>query len=101
MKMPTRHIVPLSRQSISVLRDIHPLTGGGRYVFPSPRSVQRLLSAVALLAALRRMECEQGTVTVHGVSVDGEYVTERQLAHGERDGVRAAYNYADSGLSQR
>jgi integrase len=35
IKMPTKHIVPLSRQAISVLRGIHPLTGAGRYVFPS------------------------------------------------------------------
>ncbi len=105
MKMPTKHIVPLSRQAVSVLRDIHPLTGAGRYVFPSPRSSQRQLSAVALLAALRRMGYEQGTVTVHGFRSTASTLLneqgknrdwiERQLAHGERDGVRAAYNYAD------
>src|SRR6266404_1476390 len=105
MKMPTKHIVPLSRQAVSVLRDIHPLTGAGGYVFPSPRSSQRQLSAVALLAALRRMGYEQGTVTVHGFRSTASTLLneqgknrdwiERQLAHGERDGVRAAYNYAD------
>jgi integrase len=73
MKMPTKHIVPLSRQAISVIRDIHPLTGAGRYVFPSPRNSQRPLSAVALLAALRRMGYEQGTVTVHPVVGKREY----------------------------
>ena len=105
MKMQAKHIVPLSRQSLSILRDIQPLTGGGRYVFPSPRSSSRPLSAVALLAALRRMGYEQGTVTVHGFRSTASTLLneqgknrdwiERQLAHGERDGVRAAYNYAD------
>jgi hypothetical protein len=46
--------------------EIHPLTGQGPYVFRSPRSADRPLSNVALLAALRRMGYEQGTVTVHG-----------------------------------
>jgi integrase len=105
MKMPAKHIVPLSRQAMSLLREIHPLTGGGSYVFPSPRSSRRPLSAVALLAALRRMGYEQGTVTVHGFRSTASTLLneqgknrdwiERQLAHGERDGVRAAYNYAD------
>jgi integrase len=105
MKMPTKHIVPLSRQAISVLRDLHPFSGAGRYVFSSPRSSQRPLSAVALLAALRRMGYKQGTVTVHGFRSTASTLLneqgknrdwiERQLAHGECDGVRAAYNYAD------
>jgi integrase len=60
---------------------------------------------VALLAALRWMGYEQGTVTVHGFRSTASTLLneqgknrdwiERQLAHGERDGVRAAYNYAD------
>jgi hypothetical protein len=48
------------------LRDLQPLTGEGKYVFPSPRTRQRPLSNVALLAALRRMGHEQGTLTVSG-----------------------------------
>jgi integrase len=105
MKMRGKHIVPLSRQAMSILREIRPLTGGGRFVFSSPRSSRRPLSDVALLAALRRMGYEQGTVTVHGFRATActllneqgknrDWI-ERQLAHGERDGVRAAYNYAD------
>ena len=57
---------PLSRQALNILMEIHPLTGRGPYVFPSVRSAERPLSNVALLAALRRMGYEQGTVTVHG-----------------------------------
>jgi integrase len=105
MKMRVKHIVPLSRQAISILCEIRPLTGAGRFVFPSPRSSRRPLSDVALLAALRRMGYEQGTVTVHGFRSTASTLLneqgknrdwiERQLAHGERDSVRAAYNYAN------
>ena len=40
-KMKTLHIVPLSQQALDVLRSLHPLTGGGRHVFPSERSAER------------------------------------------------------------
>jgi integrase len=105
MKMRVKHIVPLSRQAMSILRELQSLTGTGQFVFPSPRSSRRPLSNVALLAALRRMGYEQGSVTVHGFRSTASTLLneqgknrdwiERQLAHGERDGVRAAYNYAD------
>jgi integrase len=104
MKMRVPHIVPLSTQAIALLRDIQPATGNGKYVFPSPRSRARPLSNVALLAALRRMGYEQGTLTVHGFRATASTLLneqgwnrdwiEKQLAHGERNGVRAAYNHA-------
>jgi integrase len=105
MKARQKHIVPLSRQALEILMEIYPLTGRGPFVFPSVRSATRPLSNVALLAALRRMGYEQGTVTVHGFRSTASTLLnemgqnrdwiERQLAHGERDGVRASYNYAD------
>jgi integrase len=105
MKARAKHIVPLSRQALAILMEIHPLTGHSPYVFPSIRSSRRPLSNVALLAALRRMGYEQGTVTVHGFRSTASTLLneqgknrdwiERQLAHGERDGGRSAYNYAD------
>src|SRR6202789_57562 len=105
MKMRVPHIVPLSTQAIALLRDIQPATGDGKYVFPSPRSRTRPLSNVALLAALRRMGYEQGTLTVHGFRTTASTLLneqgwrpdaiERQLAHGERDHVRAVYNHAE------
>jgi integrase len=104
MKMRGKHIVPLARQCLQLLSELRPMSGGGKYVFPSPRSARRCLSDNALLAALRRMGYEQGTVTVHGfrstattflneLGKNSDWI-ERQLAHGERDHVRAAYNYA-------
>jgi integrase len=105
MKMRVPHIVPLSTQAVALLRDIQPATGDGKYVFPSPRSRTRPLSNVALLAALRRMGYEQGTLTVHGFRTTASTLLneqgwradaiERQLAHGERDHVRAVYNHAE------
>ena len=97
------HIVPLSKQAIALLKDIQPVTGNGKYVFPSPRSWTRPLSNVALLAALRRMGYEQGTLTVHGFrdtaatllrekGFNRRYI-ERQLAPGKRHQVRG-YNYS-------
>jgi integrase len=105
MKMRQLHIVPLSNQAIKILREIQPLTGDGRFVFQSARSNKRPLSDNGLLAALRRMGFEQGTVTVHGFRSTASTLLneqgwnrdaiERQLAHGERDAVRAVYNYAE------
>lgn len=105
MKMRVQHIVPLSRQAIEILSDLQPLTGPGRFVFPSARTHNRPLSDNALLAALRRMGFEQGVVSVHGFRSTASTILneqgwhrdaiERQLAHGERDAVRAAYNYAE------
>jgi integrase len=105
MKMRVQHIVPLSQQAAEILHELKPLTGEGRFVFPSARTSKRPLSDNALLAALRRMGFEQGIVTVHGFRSTASTMLneqgwnrdaiERQLAHGERDAVRAAYNYAE------
>jgi integrase len=105
MKMRVQHIVPLSRQAVAILRELESVTGAGRYVFPSPRTDKRPLSDNGMLAALRRMGYEQGVLTVHGFRSTASTLLneqdwhpdaiERQLAHSERDGVRAAYNYAE------
>lgn len=104
MKMREKHIVPLSRQAINVLRDLYPLTGGGPYVFPGARSASRPMSENAVLAALRRMGYEKGEMTGHGFRSMASTilheqgwqsdVVERQLAHGDRNKVRASYNFA-------
>jgi integrase len=105
MKMRVQHIVPLSRQAVGIFREMHPVTGAGRFVFPSPRTDKRPLSDNGMLAALRRMGFERGVLTVHGFRSTASTLLneqgwnrdaiERQLAHSERDGVRAAYNYAE------
>jgi len=103
--MRAQHIVPLSRQAVAILRELEPETGAGRFVFPSPRTTKRPLSDNGMLAALRRMGFEQSVLTVHGFRSTASTLLneqgwhpdaiERQLAHSERDGVRAAYNYAE------
>jgi integrase len=67
-KTKTQHIVPLSNQAVSILKAIHPLTGSGRFVFPSARTPNgsRAMSDVALLAALRRMGFDKTEMSVHG-----------------------------------
>ncbi len=104
MKMRSVHIVPLSRQAIVVLEEILPLTGDGKYVFPSLRTGSRPMSENTVLAALRRMGYAKEEMTGHGFrgmastvlhekgwSTD---VIERQLAHAESNSVKAAYNHA-------
>ena len=105
MKMRTPHIVPLSRQAVAILEDIHPLTGAGRYVFPSSRTGSRCMSNMTLNSALRRLGYEQGEHCAHGFRAMASTllneqgwpsdVIERQLAHAERSKVRAAYNRAE------
>ncbi len=104
MKMGVTHIVPLARQAQALLDEIRPVTGRGRYVFPSLRGPSRPMSENTINAALRRMGYATNQMTAHGFrsmastilneeGFNGDWI-ERQLAHCEKDGVRAAYNYA-------
>ncbi len=105
MKMRREHLVPLAPQAVEVLRELQPLTGSGRYVFPSARSAARPMSENAICAALRRMGYEQGAMTAHGFRTLASTrlnelgwnadVVERQLAHVESNEVRGAYNRAE------
>ena len=107
MKCRVEHIVPLSRQSLEVLGTIRPLTGGGRFIFPSDRSPNgdRPMSENTVLVALRALGYGKDQMTGHGFrSMASTRLNEmgfhrdcieRQLAHGERDSVRAAYNFAE------
>jgi len=103
MKMKEPHLVPLSRQVIEILQELHPLTGRGRYLFPSPRTNQRPMSDNAILSALRRMGIGKEEMTGHGframartvldevLHVRPDYI-EHQLAHAVRDPNGRAYN---------
>lgn len=105
MKMREQHIVPLAKQAVAILRELHPLTGPSGYVFPSVRNASRPMSENTLNAGLRRLGYDKNTMTAHGFrslasSILNEQqwnkdAIERQLAHGERDKIRAAYNHAD------
>lgn len=103
MKMRDPHLVPLCRQAIEILKDLHPLTGTGRYVFPSARSFARPMSENAILAALRRMGYSKDEMTGHGframartildevLHVRPDFI-EHQLAHAVKDPNGRAYN---------
>lgn len=105
MKMRLEHVVPLSTQAVAVLRELHPLTGGGRHVFTGAWNPGRPMSGVAVLAALRRMGYSTDEMTAHGFRTTActllnemgwpSDVIERQLAHVEQNQVRAAYNRAE------
>ena len=105
MKMRVLHIVPLSRQVLGILRDLHPYSGDGPYLFPSVRAKSAPISDMTLLAGLRRLGYSKEQMTVHGFrslastllneqGFNKDWI-ERQLAHGERNSVRASYNYAE------
>ena len=89
------HFVPLAPQAIAILKELQPLTGHGRYVFPSLRTGERAMSDNTINAALRRMGFASDEMSahgframartlmierIHGISAD---VIEAQLAHGK------------------
>lgn len=103
MKMRRPHMVPLSKQALAVLAEIQPLTSRSAYVFPSARSRDRPMSSNAILAALRRMGYEVGTVTGHGFRATARTILdevlgfrpdiiEHQLAHEVKDPNGRSYN---------
>jgi integrase len=103
MKMKELHIVPLSRQAIVVLRELESHTGNRDYVFPNHHNPLTCMSANTMIFALYRMGYHS-RATGHGfrstastILNEHEFradVIERQLAHNERNAVRAAYNHA-------
>ena len=105
MKMRKTHAVPLARQSLAILEEIRPLTGGGKYVFPSARTKTRPISDMAINAALRRMGFSKEEMTGHGFRAmassllheagwDSNLI-ELQLAHRDTNPMREIYNRAE------
>ncbi len=66
MKMRRQHRVPLARQSLAILHDLREITGGGRWLFPSVRTVARPISENTLNAALRRLGYGSEEMSTHG-----------------------------------
>lgn len=100
------HLVPLSTQAVAVLREIHPITGGGTYVFPSLLTGERCMSDNTMNNALRRLGFTREEATAHGFrasartilvdhcNVDPE-VVEAQLAHTKSGPLGSAYDRAE------
>ncbi len=105
MKMREEHIVPLSKQAVAILRELSSYTGNGRLVFRSIRIRARLMSENTMNAALRCLGYTKAEMTGRGfrsmastlLNDQGWHrdAIERQLAHAERDSIRAAYNHAE------
>lgn len=104
-KMKTRepHLVPLSEQAVTILRELQPLTGRRPYVFPGSRDPRKPMSDAALNAALRRLGFDKATITMHGFRAMARTLLdetlgyrpdfiEHQLAHAVRDPNGRAYN---------
>jgi len=103
MKMGKAHHVPLSKQTVAILKQLYAATGPPGYAFPSIRTRTRPMSENTLNAALRRLGYTSGEMTAHGframastlLNESGKWnpdAIERALAHADTDKVRAAYH---------
>lgn len=108
MKMGDPHIVPLSRQSLALFRELNHLTGNQRWLFPNYRRPETCMTATTLNRALERIgfNGREGIgFSAHGFRATASTILnesgyrsdliERQLAHQERNAVRASYNQAE------
>lgn len=103
MKMGFKHIVPLSKQTLRILEDIKKINNNSDFIFPSQKNKHKQMSENTMLFAMYRMGY-RGKATPHGFRSTTSTILnekgfnrdhiERQLAHGERDKVRATYNHA-------
>lgn len=102
-KTDTPHIVPLSKQAVAILREVHPVTGRGVWVFPSNRTSTRPMSDNTVLAAMRRLDIGKDEMTGHGFRAVARTILdevlgfrpdwiEHQLAHTVKDPNGRAYN---------
>jgi integrase len=104
-KMRTEHLVPLSRQVVKLLEELKAHTGRGRFAFPAVGNSERFMSENTITGALRRLGYTGDEMTAHGFrAMASTLLNERdvapdlielQLAHRERNKVRAAYNRAE------
>lgn len=103
MKMRVAHLVPLSAAAVAILREIEPLTGAAKYVFPGVRDRERPMSENTIAAALRGMGFRQDEMSAHGFRAMARTILdevlgfrpdliEHQLAHAVRDPLGRAYN---------
>ena len=105
MKMRQMHVVPLSRQAVAILRELHAFSSQSRYVFPSRGNPEKHMLSGSPVLALRSMGYGKEQMTMHGFRAMASTILheqgynrdwiERQLAHAERNGVRASYNHAE------
>ena len=105
MKMRRIHIVPLARQPMAILLKLHEFSGNGQYLFPGKWKTTPTLDSKSLLYTLHKMGYSSQQMSTHGFRAAAATILneqgynrdwiERQLAHAERNSIRAAYNYAE------
>lgn len=115
MKTDREHKVPLSKQAISILKDMRKLTGNFEYVFMSSVSInsnKQPMTENTLNVAITRLinldtgkQFGRGFITSHGIRHTASTqlnelgynpdVIEMQLAHAPKDRIRAVYNKAE------
>ena len=110
MKMKRPHLVPLSRQTLAILKELQKMTGSKTFIFHSPASKHNHISNGTVLMGLRRLGY-QNKMTGHGFRTlastilnEKGYlpdVIERQLAHEDEDKIRSAYNRAEYLLERK
>ncbi|MDW7774375.1 MAG: tyrosine-type recombinase/integrase [Desulfobulbaceae bacterium] len=99
------HIVPLPRQAVEILRDLYQLTGSGRFVFPGVRDRNKCISDNTVRSALRGMGFTGDEITPHGFRHMAStllhelgyssHLVEKQMAHADKNKIRAVYNHAE------
>ena len=103
MKMKEPHIIPLASQAIAILKELQPITGRGKYVFPSARGASRPLSDNGVRTALRTLGYTNDQICPHGFRAMGRTILdevlnfpvdwiEHQIAHSVKDANGRAYN---------
>ena len=105
MKMRRMHIVPLARQPMAILRELREFSGNGQYLFPCKWKTSPTLHNRSLIFTLRAIGYDKMQMSIHGFRAAAATILneqgynrdwiERQLAHAERNSIRAAYNYAE------
>lgn len=102
-KTKVSFVIPLAKQAVEVLRDLHKVTGHQKYVFPSARNDGRTMSENAVNVAIRAMGFTKEQMTAHGFRSMGRtlldeqlgyppHIIEQQLAHTVKDPLGRAYN---------
>ena len=105
MKMKKVHLVPMSNQVLTTLKNLSQFDTGSDYVFPTPRNKNASITTNALLVAIRSLGIDKFTFTTHGFRHMASIrlnelgyradIIELQLAHSKSNTVRAAYNHSD------
>jgi len=98
-------IVPLPRQAVALLSQLRQLTGNGQFAFPGTKDRSKCISDNTVRSALRGMGFSNEDITPHGfrhmastlLHEQGfpSHLIEKQLAHADKNRIRAIYNHAE------